>query len=176
MRKVLLIVFSLLLVMVTCASFADSVTNKHLVYGDYVGDYTGSVDTNGVPFGFGVFVSSTPREDVLWHYIGAWENGLPDGEGTVYFENGTIHKGVFSQGTLVNGKTFTASGLTIEEIRPSARDIHTETQYIGNKKSKRFHLLTCRSVTQMSEKNKIEFSSREEAIENGYSPCGDCNP
>lgn len=48
--------------------------------------------------------------------------------------------------------------------------------YIGNKKSQRFHLPTCPGVQTMSEKNKVILSSREEAIELGYSPCGTCNP
>ena len=48
--------------------------------------------------------------------------------------------------------------------------------YIGNKNSKTFHLSTCRSAKSMSDKNRVEFSSREEAIGQGYKPCGSCHP
>jgi len=176
MRKILSVLLVLVLLLAADSAAADSVTGREYVFLDYIGEYTGTVDTGGVPFGFGIFISTTPMDDILWHYIGTWENGLPEGEGTIYFEDGSIQKGTFSQGVLVNGKKFTATGLSIEEVKQVTRDVSVESQYIGNKNSKRFHLPTCRSVTQMSEKNKIEFSSREEAIKNGYTPCGDCNP
>jgi hypothetical protein len=176
MRKILVMLLALTLILATGYASADSITNMHYIFLDYVGEYTGQVDTNNVPFGFGVFISSTPIGTVLWHYVGMWENGLPEGDGSVYCEDGSIQKGTFSQGILVNGKIFTTNGLTIEEVKQLARDVSIEVQYIGNKNSKRFHLPTCRSVRQMSEKNKVEFSSREEAIEHGYTPCGDCNP
>ena len=48
--------------------------------------------------------------------------------------------------------------------------------YIGNSNSHKFHYPTCKSVGKMSEKNKITFSSRDEAINQGYSPCKNCNP
>lgn len=49
--------------------------------------------------------------------------------------------------------------------------------YVLNKKSKKFHAPSCYSVEQMKEENKIYFSgTREEAIENGYEPCGNCKP
>ena len=48
--------------------------------------------------------------------------------------------------------------------------------YIGNKNSHVFHEPSCSGVKNMSEKNKVEFHSREEAIEAGYKPCSNCNP
>ncbi len=51
-----------------------------------------------------------------------------------------------------------------------------ESAYVGNKDSHVFHRSTCSSVSGMSEKNKIAFFSREEAIEKGYKPCEKCNP
>ena len=52
----------------------------------------------------------------------------------------------------------------------------TESEYIGNKKSHVFHWNTCSSVNKMNEKNKVGLASREEAIDQGYRPCGICNP
>lgn len=51
-----------------------------------------------------------------------------------------------------------------------------EGTYIGNKNSHVFHRDTCSSVGKMNTKNKVSFSSREEAIEKGFEPCGKCNP
>ena len=48
----------------------------------------------------------------------------------------------------------------------------TQTQYIGNKSSKVFHLPTCSSLP--SEKNSIYFDSFEEAEAEGYHPCSRC--
>lgn len=46
--------------------------------------------------------------------------------------------------------------------------------YIGNVRSRKFHLPTCRTLPAPA--NRVEFSSRQEAINQGYSPCGNCNP
>ena len=52
----------------------------------------------------------------------------------------------------------------------------TEAVYIGNKNSHVFHRNTCSSAVSMSEKNKIEFISRDEAVAQGYKPCKQCKP
>ena len=46
--------------------------------------------------------------------------------------------------------------------------------YIGNIKSKKFHMPSCYSLP--IEKNRIYLNSRTDAINNGFSPCGNCNP
>lgn len=48
--------------------------------------------------------------------------------------------------------------------------------YVGNSNSGKFHESGCGSVSKMSEKNKVFFSSRDEAINQGYVPCKRCNP
>lgn len=48
------------------------------------------------------------------------------------------------------------------------------SHYIGNKKSKKFHLPSCSGLP--NEKNSIKLFSREQALAEGYSPCGTCNP
>lgn len=51
----------------------------------------------------------------------------------------------------------------------------TEAEYyVGNVKSKKYHLPTCRSLPD--EENRIIFSSKQEAIDEGYDPCGSCKP
>lgn len=48
--------------------------------------------------------------------------------------------------------------------------------YIGNKNSKKLHQAWCPSVDDMKEKNKVVFPSKEEALDKGYTPCGQCKP
>ncbi len=49
--------------------------------------------------------------------------------------------------------------------------------YVLNTSSKKFHSPNCDSVETISKKNKlISNKSREELIEEGYTPCGKCNP
>jgi len=47
-----------------------------------------------------------------------------------------------------------------------------EMLFIGNKNSKKFHAQDCGSLP--SEKNRVEFSSYDEAIDAGYTPCSGC--
>ena len=73
-------------------------------------------------------------------------------------------------------------GVTLS-FRTAKGDIPTEAEektdaayYVGNKNSHVFHLPTCSGVQSMSEKNKVAFSTREEAVEEGYTPCSMCEP
>ena len=50
-------------------------------------------------------------------------------------------------------------------------------KYILNTSTKKFHYPSCRSVSQMAEKNKKAVTaSRADIIADGYSPCGNCKP
>ncbi len=49
--------------------------------------------------------------------------------------------------------------------------------YILNTHTHKFHYPDCASVRKMSEKNRQEyFGAREDLIDMGYSPCGNCSP
>lgn len=63
---------------------------------------------------------------------------------------------------------------TNEMVTEKSSSVDTETAYIGNKKTKKFHRATCPSIP--ADKNRVELSCREEAIYLGYSPCGNCRP
>lgn len=53
----------------------------------------------------------------------------------------------------------------------------SKTDYVLNTNSKKFHYPSCRSAKSMSDKNKSEYSgAREDLINQGYSPCGNCHP
>lgn len=46
--------------------------------------------------------------------------------------------------------------------------------YIGNIKSKKFHKSDCNSLP--AENNRVYFDNRDEAVSEGFTPCGLCNP
>lgn len=48
--------------------------------------------------------------------------------------------------------------------------------YIGNKRSHKFHRPECRWAKTMSLKNKVVFTARQEAINQGYVPGKICKP
>lgn len=62
------------------------------------------------------------------------------------------------------------------ETEPEETSAPTQT-YVLNTNSKKFHYAYCGSVKQMKEKNKKIFNgTREEIIDMGYDPCGNCHP
>ena len=64
--------------------------------------------------------------------------------------------------------------VTDEEI---AEKNKFERVYIINKNTMRFHYPSCSSVEKMAEYNKETVNtSRDKLIEEGYEPCGNCEP
>lgn len=60
---------------------------------------------------------------------------------------------------------------------PDSGNQSTNSNYILNTNTKKFHYPSCSSVDDMNEKNKQEFfGTRDEAVAQGYSPCGRCKP
>ena len=71
-------------------------------------------------------------------------------------------------------KNIETSGVEVEE--PQQHDTVAET-YILNTNSRKFHRLDCSSASQISDANREEYTgTREELIEQGYTPCGYCKP
>ncbi|MCX8021933.1 MAG: thermonuclease family protein [Syntrophorhabdaceae bacterium] len=52
----------------------------------------------------------------------------------------------------------------------------TESTYIGNKRTYIIHRPSCKLAEKVSEKNRIIFRSRMDAIKIGYTPCRTCKP
>ena len=66
---------------------------------------------------------------------------------------------------------------TYSETEEAVTDSKTDTKYVLNKNTKKFHYSDCISVRAMSEKNKLPSNEdRDTIIARGYSPCGRCNP
>lgn len=105
-----------------------------------------------------------------WSWISSDENVIhvwPDGS--------LVVKGVGTAdltGTDESGNTVTIS-ITVPEVYAAAS---SETAYIGNVNTKKFHRFNCASVNDIKAGNKVSIASREEAIDDGYKPCGRCNP
>lgn len=77
-----------------------------------------------------------------------------------------------------DGKHFSFSAdRAASQTQTKATEVTSPVEgYIGNKNSKIFHNPDCNSVAKAKDKNKVVFSTRKEATENGYSPCKTCNP
>ncbi len=74
--------------------------------------------------------------------------------------------------------TVAAQESTTQETETATAGTTDESAtYILNTSSKKFHKPGCGSVSQMSDKNKQEYTgSRQALIDQGYSPCGNCKP
>lgn len=48
--------------------------------------------------------------------------------------------------------------------------------YVGNANSRKFHFADCSWVGKMNPANRVDFNTRDEAINAGYIPCKRCQP
>ena len=63
------------------------------------------------------------------------------------------------------------------ELTATPEPVSVGITYVLNTNTKKFHYEGCRSVKQMKEKNKAyHVGTREECIDMGYDPCGNCHP
>lgn len=76
-------------------------------------------------------------------------------------------------GIIIDYKT----GESTEASSIENSEASTEQTYIININTRKFHLPSCNSVESISEQNKKEYvGTREDLIEQGYEPCGNCRP
>ncbi len=83
---------------------------------------------------------------------------------------GTITIGSDGQNFTVGTERFVPDS-QLNPTDPSASST-AQQAYIGNVNSKKFHLPSCANLP--AEKNQILFSSYDEAVAAGYSPCSSC--
>lgn len=48
--------------------------------------------------------------------------------------------------------------------------------FVGNSKTMKFHIETCRTIKKMNNANRVKIATREQAIKSGYVPCKVCRP
>ena len=71
------------------------------------------------------------------------------------------------------------SGTIVDRSVPwqAETSVPAGTTYVVNINSRKFHDLSCDSVKDMKEKNKMYYEgTRDELIQQGYDPCKRCNP
>lgn len=66
-----------------------------------------------------------------------------------------------------------ATSDTTHKATSSAASLQ-KASYLGNPKTKKFHRPTCRTIKHPE--NFVAINSRNEAVTDGYTPCGVCKP
>ena len=78
--------------------------------------------------------------------------------------------------TVNNTEPAETTAPTEAETEPTEED-RVEMTYILNTNTKKFHYEWCSSAKQTKESNKRSFTgTRDEVVDQGYKPCGRCNP
>ncbi len=75
-----------------------------------------------------------------------------------------------------------ASSLSVEsqidvsspQVKGATKEVATGESVVASKSGTKYHFPWCPGAKQISEKNKIVFSSPEDARKAGYSPAGNC--
>ena len=115
-------------------------------------------------------VISVGKDNSYGHPTEAVLSRLRDADVKVYRTN--------LQGDIImssDGENITVTTAKNENIQTNETQAEiSEETYIGNKNSKKFHRLSCNTLP--AEKNRVYFNSRDEAIKNGFTGCGNCQP
>ena len=61
-------------------------------------------------------------------------------------------------------------------VIPLVAKLGAEAAYVASKNSKKFHRPNCRWAVKIKSGNRIEFSTKQEALDKGYTPCKVCKP
>ena len=133
-----------------------------------------SVEDNGAGVQFNVFVYNVEPGVAINYVTGEnWESSDTPAVGSVT-------PGGEASGTTkasAGGSTTTGSKGSTSSNASSGESSEASETYVLNTNSKKFHRPTCSAVDDISAKNKSGYSgSRDELIEEGYSPCKICNP
>ena len=54
--------------------------------------------------------------------------------------------------------------------------VSTALAFVGNSKTMKFHVETCRTIKNMNDSNRVKIATREQAVKSGYVPCKVCRP
>ena len=131
-----------------------------------------SVEDDGVGISFNVYVYNVQPYVVIDYKTGEnWEGDeIAEPEGK--WADGTEADPSDSKSdSKTNAKTDSAATSKAE-----AKDTKEQT-YILNKNTKKFHKPECSGTKKIKAKNKGEYTgSRQTLIDEGYEPCGNCNP
>ena len=86
----------------------------------------------------------------------------------------------FTLTRMAEGDVYAGPLMTEPSTTPPAETAEPEDtgrDYVANRNSMKFHYPNCSSVGKIKEKNRMDFrGTRQELIDMGYSPCGNCHP
>ena len=54
--------------------------------------------------------------------------------------------------------------------------VSTATTFVGDSKTMKFHIETCRTIKNMNDSNRVKIATKEQAVKSGYVPCKVCRP
>ena len=130
-----------------------------------------SVEDNGEGVLFCVFAYNVqPGVSIDYATGESWADGSGSAGSTA--GQGTVGNGSSQNQSAGSGAAGSSGGGA-----GSSGSSATVQTYILNTNSKKFHLPSCTSVTQMKAANRQEFTgTRDEVIAHGYEPCKNCNP
>ena len=138
-----------------------------------------------------------PFENMVTDYVKETGNHVMYRVTPVFEGNDLVARGVKMEGYSVEDKGKSISfnvfcynvqpGITIDystgdsrlsdEKSTTTNTGNSKTEYILNLNSHKFHLPECSGVKRMSESNKGKYTgNRQDLIDQGYEPCGMCNP
>lgn len=127
-----------------------------------------SVEDNGKGICFNVYCYNV-QPGVMITYA----NGKNKADGSVKGNISAKSSGKYNKNKTFKYKKYSKSSSA--HTSDTSKDAYNE--YILNTNSKKFHLKSCQGAQNMSSKNKKTFKGkRSKLIEQGYKPCGICNP
>ena len=68
------------------------------------------------------------------------------------------------------------SSATFQEQTEAATVPITEMKYVASRESNKYHRKRCHYVDNIKESNKVYYSTEEEALADGKTPCSVCSP
>ncbi len=74
-------------------------------------------------------------------------------------------------------KPTTTKKTTTTKKPTTTKNAAADTKYVCNTNSKKFHYPNCASAKKIKDENKMEYKgSRDSLLNQGYTPCGNCDP
>ena len=112
-------------------------------------------------------------------FLAALYGAMPISNGSISISSNTTRSNNTNSNTSKSSSSSTSSAKNTSSSKSSQSSSSSKSSsgsYIGNKNSKVFHYPSCSDVGRMKDKNKVYFSSRDEAVSRGYKSCGHCHP
>ncbi len=141
-----------------------------------------SIEDGGAAIRFNVFVYNVePGVEIDYVTGESWESDatpkvVSKGEATKTSAKAS-DAALASTDAGTSSERATKSNSENAEANASSSTSSAQQDYVLNVKNKKFHKPSCTAASEISSANRQDFTgTREELIERGYSPCGQCKP